>query len=324
MKRVTFTGFCLFLILKLNMSLRIVFFGTPDFAVASLKALIENGKNVVAVVTAPDKPAGRGRQLQSPPVKNYALTNNIPVLQPERLKSPEFLSQLRELAADLHIVVAFRMLPEVVWNMPPMGTINVHASLLPRYRGAAPINRAIMDGETETGVTTFKLKHEIDTGDILLQKKLPILPEDNAGDLHDKLMILGAELLVETVDGLAAGSLVEQPQSNFPESELRHAPKLFKEDMRVDWSRDGNSVINHIRGLAPYPAAWTDFGGKTLKLYRARFAPESHQKDPGTYEVKQPAILRFAVKDGWVYIEELQMEGKKRMPTEEFLKGFRG
>ncbi len=303
------------------MNPRIIFFGTPDFAVASLKALVDHGMNVVAVVTAPDKPAGRGRQVQSPAVKTYAEEQRIPVLQPERLKAPEFIAQLRALQAHLQVVVAFRMLPEVVWNMPPMGTINVHASLLPQYRGAAPINRAIMNGETETGVTTFKLQHAIDTGNILLQEKVSILPDDNAGMLHDKLMHAGAALLVKTVEGLAAGTIREIPQ--LPETEIKHAPKLFKEDMQINWALSGMQVHNHIRGLSPYPAAWTLLNGKLLKIYTARFVPEAHHITPGNHESGQLSWLRFAAPDGWIYVDELQLEGKKRMQVSEFLKGFR-
>jgi methionyl-tRNA formyltransferase len=304
--------------------LRIVFFGTPDFAVASLKAVIEAGGNVVAVVTAPDKPAGRGQQLQASAVKQYAVAQGLPVLQPEKMKAPEFLDELRNLKADLQIVVAFRMMPEVVWNMPPMGTINVHGSLLPQYRGAAPINRAIMNGETETGVTTFKLKHEIDTGDILLQTKVPILPEDNAGTMHDKLMVAGAELLVVTVKGLAAGTLKEIPQAAVTNSELRHAPKLFKEDMLIDWNSGCNEINNFVRGLSPYPTAFTHLGGKTMRVYAVKIELAETGKLPGTYETDHSTFLRFAAKDGWVFVLDLQLEGKKRMPVADFLRGFRG
>ncbi|MBE2290639.1 MAG: methionyl-tRNA formyltransferase [Chitinophagaceae bacterium] len=304
--------------------LRIVFFGTPDFAVASLKAVIEAGGNVVAVVTAPDKPAGRGQHLQASAVKQYAVAQGVPVLQPEKMKSPEFLEELRNLKADLQIVVAFRMMPEVVWNMPPMGTINVHGSLLPQYRGAAPINRAIMNGETETGVTTFKLKHEIDTGDILLQTKVPILPEDNAGSMHDKLMVAGAELLVVTVKGLAEGTLEEIPQAAITTSELRHAPKLFKEDMAIDWTSSCHEINNFVRGLSPYPTAFTHLGEKTMRVYAVRIEPGETLKSPGTYETDHSTYLSFAAKDGRVYILDLQLEGKKRMPVGDFLRGFRG
>jgi len=304
--------------------LRIVFFGTPDFAVASLKAVIEAGGNVVAVVTAPDKPAGRGQHLQASAVKQYAVAQGLPVLQPEKMKSPEFLEELRNLKADLQIVVAFRMMPEAVWNMPPMGTINVHGSLLPQYRGAAPINRAIMNGETETGVTTFKLKHEIDTGDILLQTKVPIQPEDNAGTMHDKLMVAGAELLVVTVKGLAAGTLEEIPQAAITTSELRHAPKLFKEDMAIDWTRSCHEINNFVRGLSPYPTAFTRLGDKTMRVYAVRIESGESRNNPGAYETDHTTYLRFAAKDCWVYILDLQLEGKKRMPVVDFLRGFRG
>lgn len=304
--------------------LRIVFFGTPDFAVASLKAVIEAGGNVVAVVTAPDKPAGRGQHLQASAVKQYAVAQGLPVLQPEKMKAPEFLEELRNLKADLQIVVAFRMMPEVVWNMPPMGTINVHGSLLPQYRGAAPINRAIMNGETATGVTTFKLKHEIDTGDILLQTKVPILPEDNAGSMHDKLMEAGADLLVVTVKGLATGTLKEIPQAAVTTSELRHAPKLFKEDMLIDWNRGCKEINNFVRGLSPYPTAFTHLGGKTMRVYAVKIELAETNKLPGAYETDHSTFLRFAGKDGWVYVLDLQLEGKKRMPVVDFLRGFRG
>lgn len=302
--------------------LRIVFFGTPDFAVASLNALKEAGANIVTVVTAPDKPAGRGRQLQESPVKQYAVSAGIPVMQPEKMKAPEFLEDLRALKADLQIVVAFRMMPEVVWNMPPMGTINVHGSLLPQYRGAAPINRAIMNGETVTGVTTFKLKHEIDTGDILLQRALPIAAEDNMGTMYEKLMQAGAELLVETVDGLANGTLHERPQDN-PIGGLKHAPKIFREDMLINWSHDATTIHNHVRGLSPYPATATELAGKNIKVFRTHFELTETSVTPGTWQTDHQTYLRFAANDGWVYVDDLQMEGKKRMEIKEFLRGFR-
>ncbi len=303
--------------------LRIVFFGTPDFAVASLKALKEAGANIVGVVTAPDKPAGRGRQLHESAVKQYAVETGLHLLQPEKMKSPEFLEQLKGLAADLQVVVAFRMMPEIVWNMPPMGTINVHGSLLPQYRGAAPINRAIMNGETRTGVTTFKLKHEIDTGDILLQQAVDILPEDNAGSMHDKLMQAGAELLVKTIRGLASGTLEEIPQNNVATEDLKHAPKIFKEDTHIEWTRPAAEIHNHVRGLSPYPAATAMLGDKNIKIYESSIANEEQQESPGTYETDHLTYLRFATPDGWLYITELQQEGKKRMGIAEFLRGFR-
>ena len=302
--------------------LKVVFFGTPDFAVASLAALVDAGLKVIAVVTAPDKPAGRGLQLNSTPVKQYAVSKNILVLQPPKLKAPEFIEALKELDADVHIVVAFRMLPELVWNMPPMGTVNVHGSLLPQYRGAAPINWAIMDGATETGVTTFKLKHEIDTGNILLRHTVDVLSEDNAGTVHDKLMVAGAHLLVDTVKGLAANTIKEIPQDLLSEP-LRHAPKIFKEDMKIDWSKNALSIINHIRGLSPYPAAFTELEGKNIKIYAAKLLDEQPNVSFGNYQTDHKTFLRIAAKDAWVQILDLQQEGKKRMDIKSFLSGFR-
>lgn len=303
--------------------LRIIFLGTPDFAVASLQALVDAGANVVAVVTAPDKPAGRGMQLQQSAVKQYALSQNLPVLQPEKLKNREFLAELASFKADLQVVVAFRMLPVAVWDMPPMGTINVHGSLLPQYRGAAPINWAIINGETETGVTTFKLKHEIDTGDILLQKKVVILPEDNIGSLYEKLMQAGAELLVETVKCLAADRLKEIQQADIPAGELKHAPKIFKEDTRIDWRKPASQIHNLIRGLSPYPAAFTILQDKTFKIYQSHIESATHNSDPGSYDTDGKTYLRFATVDGWLYADEVQQEGKKRMDIASFLRGFR-
>jgi methionyl-tRNA formyltransferase len=303
--------------------LRIVFFGTPDFAVASLHVLIEAGAKIVAVVTAPDKPAGRGMQLQESAVKQYALTRGLPVLQPEKMKSPAFLEVLHNLQADLQIVVAFRMMPESVWNMPPMGTINVHASLLPQYRGAAPINWAIVNGEKETGVTTFKLKHEIDTGDILLQEKVSIRSSDNAGTMHDKLMAAGADLLVKTVKGLAAGTIHEIPQADIAVEHLKSAPKIFKEHLSIDWDKTVVEIDNFIRGMSPYPAACAMLAGKSIKIFSSDYKLEPHTAKPGTYDTDHSTYLRFAAKDGWLYIDELQQEGKKRMSVTDFLRGFR-
>lgn len=301
---------------------RIIFMGTPDFAVASLKALVENGYNVVAVITAPDKPAGRGMQLKAPAVKEYAVSQSLPVLQPEKLKNPDFLEELRSYQADLQIVVAFRMLPEVVWDMPELGTVNVHASLLPQYRGAAPINWAIINGEKETGVTTFRLKHEIDTGNVLLQEKVTILPEDNIGTVYEKLMHKGAGLLLKTVDGLVNNTIAEQPQ---PESasELRHAPKIFKEDCQIDWSKPAESVHNLIRGLSPYPAAFTFIEGKQLKIFVSSFENVATKAEPGTVDTDGKSHLRFAAADGWLNCLDVQYEGKKRMAIADFLRGFR-
>jgi methionyl-tRNA formyltransferase len=304
--------------------LRIVFFGTPDFAVASLSALVDAGANVVAVVTAPDKPAGRGMQLKPSAVKEYALSKDIPVLQPEKLKNPDFIKQLEYLSADLHVVVAFRMLPEIVWNMPPMGTINVHASLLPQYRGAAPINWAIINGETETGVTTFKLKHEIDTGNILMQDRVVILPEDNIGTLYEKLMKAGGELLVKTVQGFADGTLKELPQQEVSTSELKHAPKIFKEDTRINWNKPVVSIHNLIRGMSPVPAAFTMLGDKFLKIYKSHYEQVAHGKEIGSHETDNKTYFRFAASDGWLYADDIQQEGKKRMDVKSFLAGYRG
>jgi methionyl-tRNA formyltransferase len=297
--------------------------GTPDFAVASLQALVENGYPVVAVVTAPDKPAGRGMQLKASAVKEYAVGQAIPVLQPEKLKNENFLDELKSYKADLQVVVAFRMLPEVVWDMPEMGTVNVHASLLPQYRGAAPINWAIINGEKETGVTTFRLKHEIDTGNILLREKVTILPEDNIGTVYDKLMQKGAGLLIKTVDGLVNNTITEQPQ---PESTtaLKHAPKIFKEDGQINWLKNVEEVHNLIRGLSPYPAAYTSIDGKQLKIFTSSFEKTNtgtHQ--PGQYETDGKSFLKFAAADGWLNCLEVQYEGKKRMPVADFLRGFR-
>jgi methionyl-tRNA formyltransferase len=274
-------------------------------------------------VTSPDKPAGRGMHLHQSAVKKYALAKGLPVLQPEKMKAPEFIGQLRELHADLQVVVAFRMMPEVVWNMPPMGTINVHGSLLPQYRGAAPINRAIMNRESETGVTTFKLKHEIDTGDILLQQAVPILRSDNAGTLHDKLMYAGAGLLVETVKGLASGTIRETPQKIMNENEIKKAPKIFKEDMLIDWNKPVMEIDDLIRGLSPYPAAATMLGDRSIKIYSSDYRVEAPNALPGTMDTDNATYLRFAAKDGWLYIDELQQEGKRRMGIVEFLRGYR-
>ncbi len=302
--------------------LRIIFLGTPDFAVASLDALLKAGATIIAVVTAPDKPSGRGLHLQPSAVKKYATEHNLLVLQPEKLKDPDFLAQLKSLQADLQVVVAFRMLPEAVWNMPPMGTINVHASLLPQYRGAAPINRAVINGEKETGVTTFQLKHEIDTGGILLQEKIDILPEDNAGTLHDKLRDAGAMLLVKTIEGIVKNTIKETPQSSLS-GELKHAPKIFKDDMQIDWNKSAEEIHNLIRGLSPYPAAFSELKGKQFKIYQSGFEQTMPHSEAGSFETDYKSYLRFAAKDGWVYIKELQLEGKKRMNIEAFLKGFR-
>jgi methionyl-tRNA formyltransferase len=302
--------------------LRIVFMGTPEFAVASLDKLVQAGCNIVGVITAPDKPAGRGMQLQQSAVKKYAVENHLHVLQPEKLKNPEFLEELRALNADVQAVVAFRMLPEVVWNMPPMGTINVHGSLLPQYRGAAPINWAVINGEEYTGVTTFKLQQEIDTGDILLSDKIRIEEDDTAGTVHDKLKEKGAALLLTTLKGLAENTLKEIPQSGLS-GELKHAPKLFSETGNIDWSKSVNEIYNLIRGLSPYPAAYTKLNGKTLKIYSAEKIAEQPSVAPGEYKTDEKNFIHFACADGYISVKEIQLEGKKRMEIKDFLRGYR-
>lgn len=297
--------------------------GTPEFAVSSLEALVNAGYNVIAVITSPDKPAGRGLKLTMSAVKKYALEKNIKILQPDKLRNPEFISSLKSLAPDLQVVVAFRMLPEIVWNLPPMGTINVHASLLPKYRGAAPINWAIINGEKETGVTTFKLTHEIDTGNILLQKKVDISDEDNAGILHDKLKEAGAHLLVETVDGLLYKTITEKPQENSPAVASTHAPKIFTDTCRIDWRQPSTKIINLIRGLSPFPGAFTEIDGKILKIYQAERKSSSLTGQPGHIETDNKTFLRFAAPDGFVYAHEVQAEAKKRMGVVEYLRGKR-
>lgn len=306
--------------------LRIVFMGTPGFAVTSLDALVKAGCHIAGVVTAPDKPAGRGMELQQSAVKQYAVENKLPILQPEKLKSPEFLEALKALKADLQIVVAFRMLPEVVWNMPPMGSVNLHGSLLPQYRGAAPINWAVINGEKETGVTTFKLKHEIDTGDILLQERFAIAETDNAGDVHDRMKVIGAQLLVKTIKGLADGSLQETPQisvANNQLAELKHAPKIFTETCKIDWSRRVEEVYNLIRGLAPYPAAFTLLQDKKMKIYKAERILQQHPDGAGSFRTDSKNFLHFACIDGYISVLELQLEGKKKMAIADFLRGYR-
>lgn len=303
-------------------NLRIVFMGTPEFAVHSLKCLLEAGYEIVAVVTAPDKPAGRGMDLRESAVKQFAVSKGLKILQPEKLKDPAFIESLKALHADLFAVVAFRMLPEAVWNMPPLGTINVHASLLPQYRGAAPINWAIINGEKKTGVTTFKLKHEIDTGNILLASAIPIEEEDDAGSLHDKLMKEGGKLLVETLKRLQSGTLQEKEQ--MPENEtLRHAPKILSETCRIDWNRQTTDIYNLIKGLAPYPAAFTTLDGKKLKIFSAEPLDGNKKEAPGTLITDNKTYLRFTTGDGILDIKDLQWEGRKRMKTEEFLRGYR-
>jgi methionyl-tRNA formyltransferase len=302
---------------------RIVFMGTPEFAVASLDALVRAGHQVVGVVTAPDKPAGRGLKLQQSAVKQYALEKGLNVLQPEKLRNPAFLEALQALRADLQVVVAFRMLPEVVWNMPPLGTINVHGSLLPQYRGAAPINWAVINGEKETGVTTFKLKHEIDTGNVLLQATMPIGENETAGEVHDRMKELGASLLVKTVEELAAGRLEEKPQEALAATPLKHAPKIFTDTCRINWSLGVDAVHNLVRGLSPFPGAFTMLEGKTLKIFRSARKEVAVKDAPGAVDTDGKTFLRFACTDGYLEVLELQLEGKKRMPVVDFLRGYR-
>ena len=304
---------------------RIVFMGTPPFAVASLDALVKAGFTISAVVTAPDKPAGRGLQLQESAVKKYAVENNLPVLQPVKLKDPAFISALEALNAKVFVVVAFRMLPEIVWNMPPMGTINVHGSLLPSYRGAAPINWAVINGEKETGVTTFKLKAAIDTGNILLQDKLPITDSDTAGTIHDKMMILGANLLVTTLHGIINNTLLEKDQEDIINNDpnlLKHAPKIFTETCTINWNNTTESIFNLIRGLSPFPGALTKLDDKIFKIFAAQKEICGHQSSAGSVLTDNKTYLKFACADGYLHITDLQLEGKKRMQVQDFLRGY--
>lgn len=305
--------------------MRIVFIGTPDFGLPSLKRLCESQHDVVGIITAPDRKAGRGMKLSESPVKRFAVQYGIPVLQPTNLKDSAFLDQLRNWNADIQVVIAFRMLPVSVWDMPPFGTINLHASLLPDYRGAAPINWAIINGERETGLTTFQLVHEIDKGGILLQKKVPIELDDDAGSLHDKLMLEGADLVLETVNGLENGSL--EPTAQDVNSDFNPAPKLSKEDCVIDWSKPARAIHNFIRGLSPHPTARTNFriaskdSDFLVKVYRSSFVESGHDYEPGRLISTESRIF-VSCTDGWVYLEELQQEGRKRMDAEDFLRGI--
>ncbi len=309
-------------------NLRIVFMGTPDFAVESLRALVDYGYDVVGVITAPDKPAGRGRKLKPSAVKAFAVEKGLRVLQPEKLKNEDFLNELRSLKADLQVVVAFRMLPEVVWDMPPLGTFNLHASLLPAYRGAAPLNWAIINGETESGVTTFKLQHEIDTGNIIFQEKTTIGPDDNVEVLHDKLMEIGAKLVLKTVDALAQGNVEFVNQQTLVEKgvEPTPAPKIFKDDCRINWNRKAETIRNHIRGLSPHPAAWTNLvdadGNETMLKIFSTAIDDATTAAPGTIETDGKTYFKIATGDAWLHVQQLQLAGKKRMDVEDFLRGF--
>ncbi|MDE5982189.1 MAG: methionyl-tRNA formyltransferase [Duncaniella sp.] len=306
--------------------LKIVFLGTPDFAVESLRRIVEGGYNVVGVITMPDKPAGRGHKLLQSPVKQYAVEKGLHLMQPVKLKDPEFVEELRSLDADLFIVIAFRMLPEVVWSMPRLGTFNLHASLLPRYRGAAPINWAVINGDTETGVTTFFLKHEIDTGDIIAQERVDILPTDNVGDVHDRLMMLGADLTIDTIESIIDGTLKTVPQEQLiGDTEPTPAPKIFKETCRIDWNRPACEIHNLVRGLSPYPAAWsvlTDDGKEvgSVKIFETQVVESRSEGLPGTIAVKGDEMMVSCL-DSALEIKSLQLQGKRRMAVGEFLRG---
>lgn len=310
--------------------LRIVFMGTPDFAVESLRVLVENDYNVVGVITMPDKPAGRGYKIQFSAVKKYAMEKNLPLLQPKKLKDEVFLAELNALQADLQIVVAFRMLPEVVWNMPRLGTFNLHASLLPQYRGAAPINWAIINGDQETGATTFFLTHEIDTGKIILQEKIKIGDTDNAGKIHDELMMMGGQLVKKTVDLILEGKVeaVEQEQLIEEENSLKAAPKIFKDTCRIDWNRGVKDIYNHIRGLSPYPAAWTelhveDKEPQMVKIYSSTMLNDSKELPVGTIITDNKTYLNVVCSDGMISVKDIQFAGKKAMKIDEVLRGYK-
>lgn len=304
---------------KNKQELKIIFLGTPDFAVKALKALLANAFNIVAVVTNIDKPSGRGMKLQPSAVKTFALENNIPVLQPKSLKSPAFIQELSAFRADVQVVVAFRMLPQIVWNMPPLGTINIHASLLPNYRGAAPINWAIINGEKESGITTFQLKHEIDTGDLLLQSKLNIEANDTAGSLHDKLAIEGGRLIVTTLEKMIDGSLERKVQNFGADDKI--APKIFKKDTLIQWEQTATQINNFIRGMSPYPAAQTKLNGISFKIFKASIEHMKHNSALGEVQSDNKSFIKVACSDGFIHLLSLQMQGKKRMDVEDFLRG---
>jgi methionyl-tRNA formyltransferase len=306
---------------EMNKDLRIIYMGTPKFAVPTLSQLVNKGWNIVAVVTAPDKPQGRGQKITYSPVKECAIKHNIPVLQPEKLKSPEFIEELKSYKADLQIVVAFRMLPEIIWNMPRLGTFNLHASLLPDYRGAAPINWAIINGETETGITTFFLQHEIDTGEIIFQEKEPIHAEDNIGTLYERLMIKGADLVNKTVEEIAKGTVKTSPQ--VLKETMKHAPKIHKETCKLDWNQSAENIHNLVRGLSPYPAAWTDqLLTKSCKIFKTSYSSQNIEGlTSGKYRTDGKNYIEVQTGNGTLSILELQLEGKKRMEIKEFLRG---
>jgi len=309
--------------------LRIVFMGTPEFAVESLDILVRNNYNIVGVITVPDKPAGRGQQLQESAVKKYALEKGLNILQPEKLKDEKFLEKLHALKSDLQIVVAFRMLPQIVWSMPRLGTINLHGSLLPQYRGAAPINWAVMNGEKETGITTFLLQQEIDTGKIIFRDKTTIGENETAGEIHDRLMILGGGLILKTVKAIEETNYPQIDQSELIASgeQVKHAPKIFKEDCKIDWTKSVSEIHNFIRGLSPYPTAYTTFKSlegkiQSVKLFRSEKEIASHTHQTGLLISDSKSFLKVAVKDGYIHIQELQLAGKKKMSVIDFLRGF--
>jgi len=307
----------------MSKNLRIIFMGTPEFAVASLDALLKSDHQVVAVVTAADKPSGRGQHIHKSAVKIFAEDHAIQVLQPEKLRDVQFIETLQKLQADLFVVVAFRMLPEIVWKMPSLGTINLHASLLPNYRGAAPINHAIINGEKESGLTTFFLQQQIDTGNIILQERIPIGGNETAGELHDRMKMSGANLLKKTVDQIASGEAVGKPQAATPGQEIKEAPKLTREGGRINWGLTTQEVHNHVRGLSPYPAAWTTIQGKNCKVFFGKMIQDTSVSSPGKMETDGKTFLRFACSDGWYEVTDMQLEGKKRMDVVEFLRGWR-
>ncbi|MEM1320629.1 MAG: methionyl-tRNA formyltransferase [Bacteroidota bacterium] len=303
------------------MSLKIVFMGTPDFAVPSLEILHRNGYDIVGVITATDKRGGRGKKkLMESAVKQYAVANGLRVLQPRNLKAPEFVEELRSLQADLQVVVAFRMLPVVVWDMPPLGTINLHGSLLPKYRGAAPIHWAVIKGEKETGVTSFFLKHKIDTGDLLFSDRLLIDEEDTTGDVHDRMMHLGAGVVLKSVNAIAEGDYTLQPQED---SEATKAPKLFHEDCEIDFARPTEEVYNLIRGLSPFPTAWMTLDGEELKIYKAGKVVADHEFLPGSIHTDHKTYLSFATNDGFINVLDLKLQGRRRMDIKDFLNGYK-
>ena len=301
--------------------MRIIYMGTPDFAVYPLEALLESGKQIVAVVTTPDKPTGRGQRMHSSAVKEFALRHGLPILQPENLKSPDFVASLRELKADLQIVVAFRMLPEIVWNMPPLGTINLHASLLPQYRGAAPINWAIINGETRSGVSVFRLRHEIDTGDILAQEPIDIMPDDNAGTLHDKMAHTGAKLIVSSVVAMERGDYEAIPQPT--DQTFRAAPKIFRETCRLDFGKNVEALHNLVRGLSPYPTAWFEYNGQAFKVFESSYEVVNHDNSIGEIISDNKTFVKIAAADGFLSINKIQLQGKKTMNIRDFLLGYK-